>query len=60
MIGILVTSRNNYEFMRQFWSKRINNRSYEVLNIDEDSSDEQKKLGKDICKNHGFAYLDRY
>jgi len=58
-IGILITSRNNYSMMDKIWAKRINNREYPVLNIDEDSSNDQKKLGRDICKKYKFTYIDR-
>jgi len=58
-IGILITSRNNYEFMDKFWLKRINSGKYPVLNIDEDSNKEEKSYGKKICKRDGVAYLDR-
>lgn len=58
-IGILITSRNNYDFMAKFWAKRINAGHYPVLNIDEDSKPEQKALGQQICKEYGFNYIDR-
>lgn len=58
-IGILITSRNNYKMMDIFWGPRIKNGAYTVLNIDEDSSSEQKALGKSICSKYGFTYMDR-
>ena len=47
--GILFTSRNNYELLDQ-WCSSIDTEGYYILNIDEDSTDEQKKLGKEVCK----------
>ncbi len=58
-IAILITSRNNYGMMDKFWAPRINNGKYQVLNIDEDSSKDQKIIGQDICTKYGFAYMDR-
>ncbi len=58
-IGILITSRNNYEFMDKFWLPRINAGSYPVLNIDEDSSSQEKTYGKKICDRDGVIYMDR-
>ena len=57
-IGIVFTSRNNYELFDN-WCKKTDTTGYEILNIDEDSTDEQKILGKSICKKHGITYLDR-
>ena len=58
-IGILITSRNNYNFMDKFWAPRINNGPYKVLNIDEDSTKDEKKHGKRLCKQYGFDYANR-
>lgn len=62
-IGILMTSRNNYDYMDQYWAQKtliecdIN--KCKVLNIDEDSNKEEKKKGQDICKKYGITYMDR-
>ena len=58
-IGILTTSRNNFEFVERFWVPNSMMESYSVLNIDEDSTSEQKKLGREVCSRHGIEYLDR-
>jgi len=58
-LAILLTSRNNYRFMREFWAPRINNGTFPVLNIDEDSNEDEKLLGKKICKDFDFIYKDR-
>ena len=56
--GILFTSRNNYELLDQ-WCSCIDTEGYYILNIDEDSTDEQKELGKEVCKKHNITYRDR-
>lgn len=56
--GILFTSRNNYELLDN-WCSRVDTKDYLILNIDEDSTDEQKLLGKEICKKYNVVYLDR-
>lgn len=58
-IGIFLTSRNNYEMFEKVWFKNINCPGVEILNIDEDSTPEQKTMGKDVCKRLGIHYLDR-
>lgn len=61
-ICILVTSRNNYQLLDKYWAPNIcamNKSGYPILNIDEDSSDEEKLLGKKVCEKHGIQYLDR-
>ena len=57
-LGILFTSRNNYE-MFDLWFASTTNEGFEVLSIDEDSTPENKQKGKDICKKHGITYMDR-
>jgi len=58
MIGLLLTSRNNYELLRE-WYSLTDNAGLEILNIDEDSTDEQKALGEKYCKELGITYMDR-
>jgi hypothetical protein len=57
-IGIVFTSRNNYELLGN-WCSQVDTKGYEILNIDEDSTPEQKQLGKEICKTHSVTYMDR-
>ena len=62
-IGIFMTSRNNYDYMDAVWAKKtlidcdINN--CKVLNIDEDSTKEEKQKGKILCKKYNIIYMDR-
>ena len=57
-IGIVFTSRNNYELLEN-WSSQVDTKGYKILNIDEDSTQEQKELGKKICKKYNIEYKDR-
>ena len=57
-LGILFTSRNNYE-MFDLWFENSTNEGFEVLSIDEDSTEENKKIGKQICKKYNITYMDR-
>ena len=57
-LGIFFTTRNNYEMLED-WLKNVDYEGFEVLNIDEDSTTEQKALGKKVCDNCGIKYLDR-
>lgn len=63
-IGILMTSRNNYDYMGELWCKKTLEESdgnfFKVLNIDEDSSEEEKEKGKALCdKYENMTYMDR-
>ena len=57
-LGILFTTRNNYELFDD-WFEKASTEGFEVLSIDEDSTEENKKIGKDLCEKHGVKYLDR-
>ena len=62
-IGVLLTSRNNYDFMEKYWIPRtiefcdIGN--IKILNIDEDSTEEEKNKGKKLCKKYNIYFMDR-
>ena len=49
-LGILFTSRNNYE-MFDLWFASTTNEGFEVLSIDEDSTPENKQKGKIYVRN---------
>tara|TARA_B100000035_G_scaffold268837_1_gene242459 strand:+ start:10720 stop:11631 length:912 start_codon:yes stop_codon:yes gene_type:complete len=57
-IGLLFTSRNNYELL-DFWMQNVDTEGINILNIDEDSTKENKTKGKEICKKHNIKYMDR-
>ena len=57
-IGIVFTSRNNYELLDN-WMTIVDVENFSILNIDEDSSEDNKKLGREICKKHNITYMDR-
>ena len=57
-IGIVFTSRNNYSLL-DHWLNVVDTEDFDVLNIDEDSSEENKKEGKVVCEKHGAVYMDR-
>jgi hypothetical protein len=57
-IGILFTSRNNYELLDN-WMEQVDTEGVCILNIDEDSIEENKKIGIEVCKKHDIFYMDR-
>lgn len=57
-IGILFTSRNNYESL-QYWIDNVDTEGFQILNIDEDSDEENKKIGKEVCEKNNIIYMDR-
>ena len=56
--GILFTSRNNYDLL-DYWLNKVNTENLFILNIDEDSTPENKIKGKQVCEKHNVTYLDR-
>lgn len=61
-IGILLTSRNNYDFMEKFWIPNvlgICDINCRVLNIDEDSKSPEKEKGKKLCDQYGISFMNR-
>ena len=61
-IGILLTSRNNYDFMEKFWIPNTIGKcdiNCKILNIDEDSSPEEKEKGRKLCDRYDINYADR-
>jgi len=56
--GILFTSRNNYDLL-DYWLGKVNTENLFILNIDEDSTPENKIKGKQICEKYNVVYLDR-
>ena len=57
-IGILFTSRNNYNLLYN-WLNKVDTEGFDILNIDEDSESEDKESGKAICDKFGVVYQDR-
>ena len=56
--GIVFTSRNNYNLL-DVWLSRVDTEGFSVLNIDEDSTEENKETGKSICEKYNVVYMDR-
>jgi hypothetical protein len=57
-LGIFFVSKNNYSLF-DIWMNRVNHEDYFILNIDEDSTPENKEIGKEICKKYNIHYMDR-
>jgi hypothetical protein len=57
-VGLLFTSRNNYELL-DLWLSKVDTEGFSILNIDEDSTKENKQKGKNICNKYGVTYMDR-
>ena len=53
-IGIVFTSRNNYELLDN-WCNQTDTSGFDILNIDEDSTDVQKTLGRSVCEKYGIT-----
>lgn len=55
---IYVSSRNNYDMLEGEVLKNINLEGFELINVDDDSSEEEKEKGKDICNAHDIVFLE--
>ena len=57
-LGIFFTTRNNYEMLED-WLKTVDYEGFEILNIDEDSTEESKKFGMKVCEKYNVKYMDK-
>ena len=57
-LGIFFVSKNNYQ-LYDVWMNESDTENYTILNIDEDSTPENKKIGREVCKKYGIHYMDR-
>ena len=58
MITIFYSSRNNYEMLRDEVLPKLNFEGFKVINIDDNSSEEQKNLGRQICKDSNIPFIE--
>ena len=56
-IIIYVSSRNNYDMLSGEVLKNINAEGFEFINVDDKSSEEEIKKGKQICKDNNIVFL---
>tara|TARA_B100000287_G_scaffold413956_1_gene446020 strand:+ start:201 stop:1175 length:975 start_codon:yes stop_codon:yes gene_type:complete len=57
-IIIYVSSKNNYDMFGGEVLKNINTEGFELINIDDNSSTEEIKKGKQICKENDIVFLE--
>ena len=57
-IIIYVSSKNNYQMLENEVLQNINTENYELINIDDNSTQIQKSYGEKICKENNIIYLD--
>ena len=55
---IYVSSRNNYDMLDGEVFKNINTEGFEFINVDDNSSTEEIKKGKQICKENDIVFLE--
>lgn len=57
-LGIYISSRNNYEMLENeviSYNKGFEN--FTFINVDDNSIEQQEKLGKEICKRHNIPFV---
>ena len=54
----LVSSRNNYNLLEDFFLKKNNIPFSNIINADAGSTDNNKLIGKELCKKHGMNYFE--
>ena len=57
-IIIYVSSKNNYDMFGEEVLKNINTEGFEIINIDDNSSEQEIKKGKQICKDNDIVFLE--
>ena len=55
---IYVSSRNNYDMLQGEVLKNINLEGFELINVDDNSSEEEKEKGKRICNARNIIFLE--
>ena len=48
-----------YDIILDNWIKTVDTEDCKILSIDEDSTEDNKKIGKEVCQRNGIAYMDR-
>ncbi len=57
-IIIYVSSRNNYDMLSGEVLKNINTEGFEFINVDDKSSSEEIKKGREICQENDIVFLE--
>ena len=57
-ILIYCSSRNNYEMLEGEILKNYNFEGFDFVNVDDNSSEEQKLLGRDICLKNNIPFIE--
>ena len=55
---VYVSSRNNYDMLEKEVLKNINLNGFELINVDDKSSNSEILKGRSICDNHGITFLE--
>jgi hypothetical protein len=55
---IYISSRNNYDMFKGEVLKNINLEGYELINVDDNSSQLERDKGRLICSENGIVFLD--
>lgn len=55
---VYVSSRNNYDMLEGEVLKNINLEGFELINVDDKSSDEELSKGKQICSQNNIVFLE--
>ena len=55
---VYISSRNNYEMLVGEVLKNNNFKDIRLINIDDNSSDQQKKIGRDICRERNITFIE--
>ena len=55
---IYVSSKNNYEMLEHEVLNNINTEGFEFINVDDNSTLEQKERGINICKNNNILFVE--
>ena len=57
-LSTYVSSRNNYVLLEDFLLRNEQILDYNFYNIDDDSDEDQKEIGREICDKYDIKFIE--
>ena len=56
-VAVYLSSRNNYSLLDSFMERNPTIKELPFYNVDDNSEDSERKLGKELCEKYGIQYV---
>ena len=56
-VYVYLSSRNNYSLLDSFMERNPTIKELPFYNVDDNSEDSERKLGKELCEKYGIQYV---